>query len=176
MSVNPNEGTTPEREPASYAVPASKPAPETEATDGYPAPPVYKSAFDDASAQSSAPAGYGAPAQQYVPSGYVAPQPPSGYSQPSYQQAPPASPYAQQHQYPVQGNQEGKSASTLSMVFGILGVIVLPLIFAPLALWQASKAEKLGTTATAGKVLGYIGLAFCAFQVLYFGFRLMSGI
>ncbi len=81
---------------------------------------------------------------------------------------------------PVQGgygyNQaaaDANSAATLSLVFGILGVVVLP-ILAPLALWQARKAEKLGKSATAGKVLGWIGVAFLIIGVLVFLFVMIS--
>ncbi|PFG39749.1 hypothetical protein ATJ97_2262 [Georgenia soli] len=55
--------------------------------------------------------------------------------------------------------QEAKSAATLSWVFGILGILLLPIVFGPLALWQAKKAERLGASATAGKVLGWISIA-----------------
>jgi uncharacterized Tic20 family protein len=55
-------------------------------------------------------------------------------------------------------SQEANSAATLSLVFGILAVVLLPIVFGPLALWQAKKAERLGKPATAGKVLGWIGI------------------
>jgi uncharacterized Tic20 family protein len=55
-------------------------------------------------------------------------------------------------------SQEANSAATLSLVFGILGVLLLPIVFGPLALWQAKKAERLGKPATAGKVLGWIAI------------------
>ena len=54
--------------------------------------------------------------------------------------------------------QEAKSAATLSWIFGILGILLLPIVFGPLALWQAKKAERLGASATAGKVLGWISI------------------
>jgi len=55
-------------------------------------------------------------------------------------------------------SQAANSAATLSLVFGILGVLLLPIVFGPLALWQAKKAEQLGKPATAGKVLGWIAI------------------
>ena len=61
---------------------------------------------------------------------------------------------------PMQYSQQSVDADkavTLSLVFGILGVVLMPIIFGPLALWQAGKAERLGKPATAGKVLGWIG-------------------
>ncbi|GAA1621246.1 hypothetical protein [Georgenia ruanii] len=106
---------------------------------------------------------------------YQSSQPPHGYNEP-YQQAPyaggypPAAPPAYGNGYGYnQAAADANSAATLSLVFGILGVIVLP-ILAPLALWQASKAEKLGKSATAGKVLGWIGVVFLALGVLAFVF------
>lgn len=53
---------------------------------------------------------------------------------------------------------DGNSAATLAIVFGVVGIVLLP-ILAPLAIWQANKAEKLGVPATAGKVLGWVGVA-----------------
>lgn len=55
-------------------------------------------------------------------------------------------------------SQEANSAATLALVFGILAVVLLPIVFGPLAVWQAKKAERLGKPATAGKVLGWIGI------------------
>jgi hypothetical protein len=120
-------------------------------------------------------------------------QPGYGYQSEPHQQGPYAGggePYQQQDPYsgggyvpsapPAYGgygyNQaaaDANSAATLSLVFGILGVVVLP-ILAPLALWQASKAEKLGKSATAGKVLGWIGVAFLIIGVLVFLFVILG--
>lgn len=85
--------------------------------------------------------------------GYVPPAPPAyGYDQVSA---------------------DANSAATLSLVLGILGIVILP-ILAPFAIWQANKAEKLGKPATAGKVLGWIGVAFLAIGVLVFLFFLVA--
>ena len=105
---------------------------------------------------------------------YQSSQPQHGYNEP-YQQAPhagggypPAAPPAYGNGYGYnQSAADANSAATLSLVFGILGVVLLP-ILAPLALWQASKAEKLGKSATAGKVLGWIGVVFLAIGVIFF--------
>ena len=43
---------------------------------------------------------------------------------------------------------------------------MLPLL-APFAVWQASKAEKLGGRATAGKILGWVGVALLILVVLW---------
>jgi uncharacterized Tic20 family protein len=81
-------------------------------------------------------------------------------------------------------SQEANSAATMSLVFGILAVVLLPIVFGPLAVWQAKKAERLGKPATAGKVLGWIGIvmviigiiAGIAFVVLMASAPVSSGI
>jgi uncharacterized membrane protein YfcA len=59
--------------------------------------------------------------------------------------------------------------ATLSLVFGILGLIIFAFVFGPLAIWQASKARKAiqeapelggGGRATAGLVLGILSIVF----------------
>lgn len=72
----------------------------------------------------------------------------------------PASPQDAQQQV-----QAAKSAET-SLVLGIIGVVMLP-VLAPFALWQAYKSEKLGGRATAGKVLGWVGVALLILGVLW---------
>jgi uncharacterized Tic20 family protein len=72
--------------------------------------------------------------------------------------------------------QEANSAATLSLVFGILAVVLLPIVFGPLAVWQAKKAERLGKPATAGKVLGWIGIVMAIIGVLVFGFMIIVAI
>lgn len=47
-------------------------------------------------------------------------------------------------------------AAQMSLIFGIVGLFIAGIIFGPLAIWQASKAEKLNKSATPGKVLGWI--------------------
>ena len=61
---------------------------------------------------------------------------------------------------------DADKAVTLSLVFGILGVVLMPIIFGPLALWQAGKAERLGKPATAGKVLGWIGTILAVLSIV----------
>ncbi len=51
---------------------------------------------------------------------------------------------------------EGAKAAQTSLVFGIVGLFALGIVFGPLAILQARKAERLNTNATAGKVLGWI--------------------
>ncbi|MGV0108883.1 hypothetical protein [Arthrobacter sp. CP30] len=51
---------------------------------------------------------------------------------------------------------EGASAAQLSLILGIVGFFMAGFVLGPLAIWQASKAERLGVPATAGKILGWI--------------------
>lgn len=52
--------------------------------------------------------------------------------------------------------QEGQSASTASLVLGIVGLFTLGIVLGPLAIYFAIKAERNGVPATGGKVLGWI--------------------
>jgi uncharacterized Tic20 family protein len=84
------------------------------------------------------------------------------------------SPYPSQpgaYGQPQPSKSEGQSAATLSLIFGIVGIVFFGIIFGPLAIWQASKAEKLGVPATAGKIMGWIAVAFA---VIYFMFAALG--
>lgn len=59
-----------------------------------------------------------------------------------------------------QNSAEGQKHAQLSLVFGIIGLFALGVVFGPLAIVQAGKAEKLHQPATAGKVLGWISTIF----------------
>jgi hypothetical protein len=54
----------------------------------------------------------------------------------------------------------GQSHASNALVFGVIGIFILGIVFGPLALGQANKAESFGVPATAGKVLGAISLVF----------------
>ncbi len=96
-----------------------------------------------------------------------------GYQQSGYQQGG----YAGQPTYVSNSPQqvEADKSAQLSLVFGIIGLFILGIVFGPLALVQANKAERMGAAATAGKVLGWIatiigvlGLIFGIFITLVF--------
>ncbi len=89
-----------------------------------------------------------------APGGYPVEQKSSGGSDPMAA--------AQAHLY-MQGMSHRSTATT----FGVIGLFVLGIVFGPLALVQANKAEALGVKATAGKVLGWIGVAFAILWVLF---------
>ncbi|MFI7483176.1 DUF4190 domain-containing protein [Kocuria sp. M1R5S2] len=56
---------------------------------------------------------------------------------------------------------EGRRHADNALILGILSVVVLPLL-GPFAIWQAREAEKLGISATVGKVLGWVGTVMIA--------------
>lgn len=61
---------------------------------------------------------------------------------------------------------DASRSTDLSLILGILGVTVLPFL-GPFALWQATKAEKLGGRAAAGKVLGWVGIVMLVLMVVW---------
>lgn len=87
-----------------------------------------------------------------------------GYQQGGYQQGQPV--YFTKSPQQV----DADKASQLSLVFGIIGLFILGILFGPLALVQANKAEKLGAAATAGKVLGWIATVIGALGLIWFIF------
>ncbi|GAA5188391.1 hypothetical protein GCM10023346_00320 [Arthrobacter gyeryongensis] len=62
---------------------------------------------------------------------------------------------------------QGMSHRSTATTFGVIGLFVLGIVFGPLALVQANKAEALGVKATAGKVLGWISVAFAILWLLF---------
>lgn len=71
---------------------------------------------------------------------------------------------------------EGGRHAQTSLILGIVGLIFLPLaiIFGPLAIGQAKKAERWGVPATLGKTVGWIatllwilGLCFVGIAALF---------
>jgi len=93
----------------------------------------------------------------YNNGGYPQNQPMNGYQQPYSQDI-------------VEGNQH----ATHSLIFGILSLFIAGIVFGPLAVWKASKAEKLGVASTPGKVLGWIGIAFAILWLVWVAFILVA--
>jgi hypothetical protein len=62
---------------------------------------------------------------------------------------------------------EGEKAAQLSLILGIVGFFVAGFVLGPLAIWQARKAERLGVSATAGKVLGWINVVLYGLAILF---------
>jgi hypothetical protein len=63
---------------------------------------------------------------------------------------------------------EGQKHAQRSLIFGILGLFFLGVVFGPLAIVSANKAERLHIPATAGKVLGWISAVWGAIAIIIF--------
>jgi uncharacterized Tic20 family protein len=63
---------------------------------------------------------------------------------------------------------EAEKASQVSLICGIVGLFLFGIILGPIAIVQATKAEKLGKAATAGKVLGWIDTIFGVLGIIVF--------
>ena len=92
----------------------------------------------------------------------------------SYQQGPGQ---RQPYQYPnypnVQQNNsleffQGSKFKEKSVIFGVIGFFFLGIVFGPLAISNANKAEALHHSATLGKVLGWIDTIASIFWILMF--------
>lgn len=100
-------------------------------------------------------------------------------SQPGYN-TPPA-PY-QQPGYPnVQQNNsaefmQGTKYKEKALIFGIIGFFFLGIVFGPLAIINANKAEAMNHSATIGKVLGWVDVIASVIWIIVFVFFIMAGI
>ena len=63
---------------------------------------------------------------------------------------------------------EAATAAETSLILGIVGLFIFGIVLGPLAIWQASKAEKMGRSATPGKILGWIDTILGVGQILLF--------
>lgn len=66
----------------------------------------------------------------------------------------------------LQSYVQGMNHRSTATIFGVVGIFVLGIIFGPLAIVQAAKAEALGVKATAGKVLGWICVGVAALWLI----------
>lgn len=131
------------------------------------------------------------PTNPYSSGGYSSQdQPKSPYQSQQYQQYQgqpyQGQPYPGQNQqyqqpgYPYPGypmmHPEGAQLAQTSMIFGILSLFLLGLIFGPIAIVKANRAEReFNTSATVGKVTGWIGTILAGVVVLYFIFLIVVG-
>ncbi len=60
----------------------------------------------------------------------------------------------------------GKKHMQLSLAFGFLSFF-LPIVFVPLALIQAGRAERLGEPSTAGKILAWTAVGYYCLMAIY---------
>lgn len=60
----------------------------------------------------------------------------------------------------------GKKHAQLSLAFGVLAILFLPLVFAPLAIVQAGKAERLGEPSNAGRILGWVAICYWVLAIV----------
>ncbi|WP_193311384.1 hypothetical protein [Georgenia satyanarayanai] len=60
----------------------------------------------------------------------------------------------------------GDKAAQTSLIFGVIGLFFAGIVFGPLAIWQAAKAERMNKSATAGKVLGWLALVWGIGQIV----------
>jgi hypothetical protein len=67
----------------------------------------------------------------------------------------------------------GDKAQQLSVVFGVLSFVTLPLLFGPLAIWQGNKAESFDRYGNAGRTLGWIATVLGLLSILAFVAMLM---
>jgi hypothetical protein len=63
---------------------------------------------------------------------------------------------------------DGMRAKDAAVMFGVLGFFFLGIVFGPLAIMQAKKAEKFYGPATFGKVLGWIDILVAALWIWAF--------
>lgn len=103
---------------------------------------------------SAAEAGrYGVPQPGYPPYGYTYPGHPGYAPTPGYSPTPGTDELNRMHRVEAD---RAQSAATAALVLSIIGFFTMPFVLGPLAIWQASKARRLGHAATAGWVLGWI--------------------
>jgi hypothetical protein len=63
---------------------------------------------------------------------------------------------------------DGMQHARDAMLFGVLSIFTIGVLFGPLALIEARRAEQFGIPARAGKVLGWIGIGLFALWILVF--------
>lgn len=129
-----------------------------------PADPAFRP-----SPSTAASGGCGTPHPGYPPYGY----PQSAYSNHTwlsgYSPTPGTDELNRMHNVDAD---RAQSAATAALVLSIIGFFTAPFVLGPLAIWQASRARRLGHESTPGLVLGWIctlwGVAVIALPILFF--------
>jgi uncharacterized Tic20 family protein len=70
---------------------------------------------------------------------------------------------------------EGAKHAQTSVILGVVGIFFFGLIFGPLAIMQANKAEALFVAATGGKVLGWIATVTSALWAVFWVMIFVGG-
>ncbi|MEA5457356.1 hypothetical protein SPF06_21790 [Sinomonas sp. JGH33] len=68
-----------------------------------------------------------------------------------------------QFRWYMQGTQHARDA----VMFGLVGLVSLGIVFGPLALIEAKKAQAFGVDARAGRILGWIAIGLFALGILF---------
>lgn len=99
-------------------------------------------------------------------SGYPSEQP--GYRQPPYQFSgyPSEQPGYPTRQHSSAAYLEGVKYKEKALIYGILGFFFLGIVFGPLAIINANRAEALHHSATIGKVLGWVDVISAAISII----------
>lgn len=104
-------------------------------------------------------------------------------SQPGYNQPPqqPAYPSDQPGYAFVQQNNsaaymQGTKYKEKALIFGIIGFFFFGIIFGPLAIINANKAEAMNHSATIGKVLGWVDVIAAVIGIIIFAIFIVSGL
>jgi hypothetical protein len=69
---------------------------------------------------------------------------------------------------------QGEKYKEKSLIFGIVGIFFLGVVFGPLAIINANKAEAMHHSATPGKVLGWIATIWSAISIVIFIFIMIG--
>ncbi|WP_104138875.1 hypothetical protein [Arthrobacter sp. ZGTC131] len=69
---------------------------------------------------------------------------------------------------------QGMSHRLNSTIFGVIGLFILGIVFGPLALVQANKAEALGVKASAGRALGWTAVGLSTLWLIFIVARMAS--
>ncbi|MGP4032178.1 hypothetical protein [Pseudarthrobacter sp. 1C304] len=85
----------------------------------------------------------------------------------------PPNAFQQQDQRPVTMGElrwymEGMRHARLATVFGVLSIFSLGILFGPLAIGRAKKAEAFGVPAPEGRVLGWVGIGLFILGTVFF--------
>jgi hypothetical protein len=103
---------------------------------------------------------------------------PQAYPQQPYGQQPnPQQPYGQQDGPPFYfPDLEGANFKSSATTYAIIGIFVLGIVFGPLAIRNANRAEANGVPATFGKVAGWIVTVLSIINIVFWAAILIFGV